>query len=253
MGHWISRLAVSRARPALRKFGGCLAALAISAAVHAQTLEIGKGTVQGYFNEAAERVMHEAARRAGVTLNFQQIPLARSASMANQGAIDGELLRTAGVTADYPNLVIVPTPIATSRIALYGHEAVVKGKSLEELKKMRIGIVKNVLLMQKSTAGLDVMEGPTPEKVLEMLRNRRFDVALLPCALAEAALKKEGPGDIVRWPGLWASEPMYFVLNKSHAALIPRINGALVAMQKEGLIDRYGNEVLQRESIAPVK
>ena len=55
--------------------------------------------------KALELLSKEAFRRVGLALKLDSNPSERSLDLANQGAVDGEGLRVAGLDQQYPNLV----------------------------------------------------------------------------------------------------------------------------------------------------
>ncbi|MDB5848284.1 MAG: hypothetical protein JWP29_2036 [Rhodoferax sp.] len=222
--------------------------------LRAQTLEISKNNIYSHLSEVGERVMLEAARRAGITLHITPMPLARSIVLANDGATDGELVRIADVAAQYPNLMRVPTPIAFTTVGVYGYPEHIVGKSEADLRSMTAGISRGALIFRKSTQGMAVSEGQTFEAVFEMLRNRRFDIAILEYGGAELVLRQQNRVDeFMRWPYYWAAEPLYFVLNKKWESLVAPLDKALQAMKSEGLIDKYAQETLARNNVKPLK
>lgn len=215
-----------------------LAGLLMSVTALADALQLAINDKFSAMAEVFERVGFEAARRAGLTLRIQPRPLARGSIEANEGLLDGELARIADIPRQFPNLTAVPVAVAWSHGAVYGRPADIAGKSREDLKKLRIGTTRGNTMLEKSTAGLDVRSAANIEAVFDMLRARQVDVAVVLHPSAEAVLAQQGSHEFAAWPAYWVSEPLYIILNKKHAAEAERLRTALVAMEKEGFIDK---------------
>ena len=215
-----------------------LASLLMCVTAMADTLRLANNDKFSAMAEVFERVGFEAARRAGITLRIEPRPLIRGSVEANDGLLDGELARIADIPRQFPNLVAVPVAVAWSHGALYGRPADIAGKSRADLMKLRIGTTRGNTMLEKSTAGLDVRGAANIESVLDMLRARQVDVAVLLHPSAEAVLAQQGSREFVAWPAYWVSEPLYIILNRKHAADAERLKTALTAMEKEGFIDK---------------
>ncbi len=245
--------AASRLLRALR----CLMFIGLGAlgggACSAQTVTIVRQDIETPLVNISEAVAREAFRRAGLTLVLRRASMAQSIELANAGEVDGELHRIADVVKQYPNLVVVPTPINTVDVGIYGAREDFARKSRAELRKETVVIQRGIFALQKATQGMAVTDTQTPSSAFDMLLNGRVDAAVLPVINTEYNLVDLGVKGIVRWPYLWASEPLHLLLHKRNANLVPRIEGALAAMQREGLIRRYYSDVLRARGIVELK
>ena len=219
----------------------------------AQKLEIGRNSQASPLADTAERVMQVAGQRAGISIAVRKVPLNRSIGLANDGELDGVVYRIAEITQQYPNLVKVPTPIGWNAIAIYGNSKDLETKTLEQIQRMRIGTFKGSTLLQKYTESLNVREAVNARAVFQLLRTKEVDVAVVTHFEAEAALADEDIKDIVRWPYYWAKEPVFFILHKKNIRFVEPLNNALLAMGKEGLIEKIMNEELKKNNIIPLK
>jgi polar amino acid transport system substrate-binding protein len=102
----------------------------------------------------AERVLHEAYRRLGLSIVVNKLPGERSLFAANHGQMDGELYRKLGMERDYPNLQIIPVPLLTYEIVIFtlGTSFVVNG--WESLRPFTIGFVKGIKIIEQNTQGM---------------------------------------------------------------------------------------------------
>lgn len=220
--------------------------------VSSQTLTIGRQDGDGIQVEVSVEVAREAFRLAGLNLAFRRLPLARLIEAANEGEVDGDLQRIGELPAQFSNLVKVPTPINRSEMAVYGVSPDLPNKSRAEITRMRAAIQRSVFALIKHTQGMSVTAAQTTIPALEMVRNGHADVAILIRTDAEVRIREAGMVDLVRWPQLWASEPLYLWLNRKNAAYVPRLNDALQRLQRQGFIDRAYADMLRRNSIPPM-
>lgn len=217
----------------------------------AQSLQIGRA-VDSPLADIAERVMTEAGRRAGIAMQFQKMPLVRSISMVSDGELDGDLMRIEGIENGLPNLLRLSVSHIPAELAAYGHSAEFESRSRDELRTMKFGIPKGVPVLRKYTDGLQVTETQTYVTLFDMLSASRFDVVLMSHIDAEVALRERPAKDVVRWPRYWASEPLYFVLNRQHADLVARLERVLKEMQREGLPKKFQADALRKYDIKPL-
>jgi polar amino acid transport system substrate-binding protein len=232
----------------------CLVGFLFLATVQAQqVLQVGRTEFPSPLSDIVERVMSEALQRRGLSAQFNKMPLLRSIAMTNDGALDADLLRIADAAKQYPNLVSVPTPVAMTHVALYGKDAKLVNLPRAEITNLKIGLTRGTLVLVKHSEGMSVTDTQTLGTTFQMLQNDRFDIAMMIHIDAELEIDKNYPAGFARRANYWASEPVYFHLNKKHLALVPKINSALQEMQKEGLISKYYEEGLQKINVKPLK
>jgi polar amino acid transport system substrate-binding protein len=225
------------------------------AQVPTQVLTIGRVGLdfESPLSDIAEEVMREASRRAGIELVFRRLPVLRSAEMANDGETDGDLARIVDVVARYPNLILVPTPISKFTVAIYAATPEITKMTRAEIRQLKIGTIRGVFTVIKHSRGLTVTDTLGTNSALDMLGAGRFDAAMLDLLDTETFIAKNHVTGLYRWPHAWAVEPMYLLLNRKHAALVPRLNEALLQMKREGLIDKAFSDTLRRHRIEPLK
>jgi polar amino acid transport system substrate-binding protein len=218
-----------------------------------ETLTIGR-LADSALADISAQVIDEAFRRSGlaVRIQFKNQALLGSAEAANDGETDGKLHRIADVTDLYPNLVLVPTPINRVELAVYGATPAIEKLSRDELARLKFAVTRGTFVIGKYSRGLATTSAD-PGNLLEMLRSgdrvdavlaARVDLAML---IADAHLN----GAVYRWPHVWASEPLYFVLNKRHAGLVPKLDAALQQMRSEGLIDQIYRDGVRKVEPGP--
>jgi ABC-type amino acid transport substrate-binding protein len=226
---------------------------AMVAGVHAQTLQVSR-FANSAMQDLAERVMREASRRTNIPMQFTNVPLQRGLPMADSGELDADIMRPRYIDGQFPNLIRLRVPVIVIDYAAYGRLPAVKTMAREELRRMTFGIPKGMVAAQKLTEGLKVSEGQSFAALFEMLGASRFDIAVLPYVEAEVQVRQSNMASSVYvWPQYWGSEPLFFVLNRKHQALVAPLEQALTQMEREGVIGKYYAEMLKARNIEPLK
>jgi len=220
----------------------CMAATAW--AQEGRTLQVSTLLEEDPATSIAERVVTEAYRRLGLSLQVRHLPGERSLRSANSGDTDGELYRKLGMERDYPNLVIVPVALLTYEIVIFtqGTHFVVNG--WESLRPYTIGYVKSIKIVEQNTQGMRVEVASTLRQAFLKMTMGRSDVVVANKNSGLAVLKELNLTDIkVLSPSL-ATFPVFHYLHKKHAALVPRLTAVLQQMQKEKTIDTLQKSVV---------
>ena len=228
-------------------------AVAGLAQVKPPAIRIGRTDYTSILVDIEERILNDAFKRIGVAFDFVRLPLLRLIEMANDGAVDADIGRIPEVAQRFPNLVMVPTPNCNSEVAVYGAMPDFATVTRSAIKGMRIGIVRGVFILDKYTQGMNLVVVQDFAALMNMLMERRIDAAVAIYLDTELQLRKKVIPGLVRWPYLWAAEPLHCLVHKRHAELVPRLDAALAQMTKAGLTRRYYLEGLRSIGAAPLR
>ena len=211
--------------------------------------DTGESTLSGMW---ARRIYVEAFRRLAIPLEIAQYPLGRLGVLADQGALDGELLRVHGYADTHPDLVRVDEPVYGVRMALYSAHPTLRLNRLEDLPaagvtgEYRRGVAVCERTLRQWLPEDSISDVTTAEQGLRKLTAGRtgvfcdFDLAVA-AALLSAELAGLAPFRKVLDIG--AEIPLYPYLHRRHAELAPRLAEVLKKMRAEGLIERYRLDV----------
>lgn len=183
-----------------------------------------------------ELVSQEAFRRAGLVFQLDRNPSARSLDLANEGSIDGEGLRVAGLEQQYPNLVQVPERYTSISFVAFARDASIKlDHGWESLKPHRIAFINGWKMYEaNATTAQSITKVDKPDQLFKMLEANRIDLALYTLADGSAIVKNLAiPGIAPLTPALRNAD-MFLYLNKKHQAHVPRIAQALKDMKADG-------------------
>ena len=192
-------------------------------AAMAAEFRVSTGELKGIENTVVVRNVKEAYRSLGYELQLGQYPWKRSALVVSQGQADAELARIKSFGKLYPNLVMVPFPVAQIEVVVITASDI-NIRHWDELKAYRVGHVGGLLLAKERLKGHpNVSVVPGHEHLLKMLERGRIDVAVDARITAIEAIKSSGMDDIrVIDPPLETLDLYHFV-NKQHKALVPRL------------------------------
>lgn len=195
----------------------------------------------GYMGQVAK----EAFRRIGIKINITTLPGERALINANRGVDDGDLLRIPGLEKDYPNLVRIPEKVMDFEFVAFTLDPHIQVKNFAGLAPYTVAYVTGWKFYERNVhQAREITRVRNLHALFKLLNKDRSDIVL-----AE------------RWQGLWAAKQlglkvrmlqppfkvsaMYMYLNKRHAALVPKVAKALVAMKQDGTFQRIIAETLK--------
>lgn len=198
----------------------------------------------------AARIVSLAFQRLKLRVKIEQMPGERALRSSNNGELDGELYRRAGIEKDYPNLIMVPVPLMHYEIVAFSREPVLQIDGWESLRPYAIGFVKGIKIIEANTQGMRIDPAPTLRQAFAKLMLGRSDVVLANRTSALAAIRMMDLRDVSPARQSLAKFPVYLYLHKKHLALLPQIQGSLQQLQDEKLMTVIQNEVLNEFSHA---
>ena len=201
----------------------------------------------------ASNLLKQAYKKLGINMELTRLPASRALIEANSGElIDGELIRTAGLTKQYSNLVQISVKIATFKISVFSKKIDFHVNGWGSLKPYEVSFKRGFKGMEKHADGLNVKRAPSSEAALKMLDMDRTDIVVVPYLDGLTIRKK------VNLPQLKILEPpleqipLYHYIHKNHKELIPRITQVLKAMEQNGEIERFW-ETIENEFMSNIK
>lgn len=192
-----------------------------------------------------EQVSQEAFRRLGTAFRLTSLPSERSLMSANRGEVDGEGLRVAGLSKQYPELVqVAESYVRVSFVAFAKDAGIDVSRGWESLKPHRIAFINGWKLFESHAAGARaVTKVDTAEQIFRMLAAERVDLGLYTLADGQALVRSMGlPAIVPLTPALQEVE-LYLYLHRRHAALVPRLEQALRDMKSDGSFERISKSI----------
>lgn len=185
---------------------------------------------------ALQALASEAFRRLGLEFKLVNLPSERSLHAANQGEVDGEGLRVAGLAAQYPNLVQVPERfLGVSFVAFAKDPSIRIDQGWDSLKPYSVAhIIGWKMFEANAVAARVVNKVDKPEQLFRMLEGDRVQLALYTRADGQTLLRSLGMRDIVALSPALKDVDLYLYLHRRHEALVPRLAQVLRDMKADG-------------------
>lgn len=193
-------------------------------------------------------VYQELSKRLGIKIEIQNLAAAERVLLnVNEGIVDGDVGRVAGLEKKYPNMISVPIPVSKYEMVVFSRDVDFKVLGPESIKPYNVGLVRGwKILEQASTGAKSVTAVESGEQMFNMLDATRIDLALLDKLQGLHFIKTLNlKGIKILKPNLLEGQ-WYLYLNKKHEALIPGITVELRKMEQEGVIKQIYDSVLAR-------
>jgi polar amino acid transport system substrate-binding protein len=193
-----------------------------------------------------DRILKEAFRRVGATFDRITVPSARALILADQGAIDGDYVRIDGIDASYPNLVRVGVPIATMDFSAFTIGTGPYPTAWADLASIPFAHIIGWKIVEQNTVGFRSAERVRdPAALFAMLMSGKVRTIVYDRVQGMAYLKEFFPANASGSIRVTTIEKrgMYLYLNARHRDLARRLEAALTAMEREGLIASITAEV----------
>jgi polar amino acid transport system substrate-binding protein len=186
--------------------------------------------------KALAQLAEEACKRIGVGFKLVSLPSERSLLAANQGEVDGEGLRVAGLEEDYPHLLRVPERfIGISFVAFAANPAITLTEGWASLRPYRVAFINGWKMFEANAAGARVVHKlDKAEQLFQMLAAGRIDLALYTRADGLALVRQLGLSGIAPLAPALRDVDMYLYLHQKHQHLVPRLAKALREMKADG-------------------
>ncbi|MCP4458724.1 MAG: transporter substrate-binding domain-containing protein [Cytophagales bacterium] len=192
----------------------------------------------------SKKVLQEAYLRCGVTVEFKKLPMDRALYLADNGEIDGIDDRIAGVEQQYPNLMMIPVPIASADLVVITKNISFIVNGWNSLKPYTIGYISGTKIIEKRTLGMKTEAVDTLQQVLKMLDHSRIDIVIhTRSALCDVRKMKLSTLKLLEPPLEHVN--VYHYLNKKHQALHGKLKEVLTRMADEQVIERIQKEAYQ--------
>jgi len=184
----------------------------------------------------------EAFKRIGYKMDTVRLPAERGLLSANEGIVDGEVNRIAGMEKTYKNLRRVPEKLRDSDFCVLSKDESIVNTP-EELEKHAVGYVKGWKIYEKMMSGSNhVITADNPPQLFRLLQLNRIDIALYTCLQGFYLAKEFNVENIKVLKPELVQRGMFLYLNKRYEHLLPSLTQVLKDIKKEGLYDKYYRE-----------
>jgi len=183
-------------------------------------------------------LLDEAFRRIGCELNIVLLPYDRSLKMVEAGLVDGDLIRTSSIEAQYPDLIRVSEPILEIDLVVVSYAQIDLSAGWNALSNKSIGYLLGAKVIEDNLPDTAVLTGvKTAKQLLDLLTKKRVDYAVMSRSFSQPFLGDNNTGLVASEQSLVTVQNFVY-LNETHAALALRLAEALRGMKKDGVFQR---------------
>lgn len=214
--------------------------------VHAQTMVVSTLENKDPITEMAEKVMIEAYRRLGMTMEVREFPGERALQTANEGKVDGELYRKGDIAETFTHLIKIPVVISSADFVVFVKDKSISAYDWNALLPYRVGYKRGVKSVEmnlvKGTKSEPVSSTDQAFKKLDVGRN---DVVISPKITGLVLLSQLGITGVTLLDPPLLSIQLFHYLHEKHKGLVPKLTATLQQMEKEGVIQNIHKQVEQ--------
>jgi len=202
-------------------------------------------TIENSINaEVSSIVMAEAYKRIRIEIEIIPLPAKRTLIESNSGRFDGELFRLKGINKKWPNLIPVTIPINYMEGVV-----ITKGVSFEvdgwkSLQAYDIGIRRGIRFSDDGTFGMKRQIVNSNKILFNMLEHGRLDIIVVTRSNGLKEMKLSSYSNFKMLEPAIEVYPLFHYLHAKNKELIPKIEAALLSMQKDGFLTKIRNQVL---------
>ena len=183
-------------------------------------------------------IQKEAFKRIGYDLDIVMLPYERSLKMAEEGLIDGDILRTASIEAQYPGLIRVPEAILEIDLIVISRSPIDLSAGWNALSGKSVGWLVGMKVIEENLPETANLTGARSiEQLSGMLLNKRVDYVVFMRAPGLSFLGKDSQWLIVNEQSL-QKVPNYTYLNEKHRHMVPKLATTLRQMKEDGTFMR---------------
>lgn len=182
-------------------------------------------------------VFHEIGRRIERDITIVGWPGKRGIRATNSGSDDGHFPRIIGAAKEFENLIHVPVPVFQSTYVAIAKRPDVEVTGWDSLKSYSVAYPLGWKVYEDKMAHFGTsFPVESRASLLRMVDRGRVDVALYEKSAFRLIAEKEGLTHLrVLHPPL-SSEPLFLLLHKKHAALVPMFAAALTEITEDGTL-----------------
>jgi len=197
-------------------------------------------------NGFMDRVSVEAFKEINYKLDTTVLPAERGLKSANEGVVDGEMSRIAGLNRVYPNLIQVPEPIMEWEFVVFSKKDIDMSSGWGSLESKYVAFITGWKILERnipSTANITKIRDS--DQLFRLLKKNRTDYVIFE-KWGGLSVKKELDLDaVLQRPPALAKRKMYIYLHQKHKALVPKLSLVLKKMKRDGRYQARFNKILK--------
>ena len=186
-----------------------------------------------------EQITREVFRRAGAEFKLVRLPPERGLRAANEGQIDGELVRVAGLDAIYPDLVRVPESHVTWRFSAFTRRQDINMAGTLRLDAYAVGIQRGSKILEATATGArEIIYAHDRTQLFRLLEHNRVDMVFYSELMGLEHIRAGRLEDVKLLQPPLATREMFIYLHRRHSWLVPALAAALRSVKADGTYAR---------------
>jgi polar amino acid transport system substrate-binding protein len=214
--------------------------------VHAQTIVVSTLEDKDPVTAMAEKVMAEAYRRLGMSMEVREFPGERALQTANEGKVDGELYRKGDISDTYTHLIKIPVLVSSADFMVFTMDKNIRAHDWISLLPYRVGYKRGVKSVEVNLVkGTKAEPVSSTDQAFKKLETGRNDVVISPRITGLVLLSQLGIQGVTLLEPPLLSIQLFHYLHEKNRALVPQLTSTLQQMEKEGVIRNIHKQVEQ--------
>ncbi|BBB68824.1 ABC transporter substrate-binding protein [Undibacterium sp. YM2] len=184
----------------------------------------------GPMEKAAAIHLTECYKKLGMQVEFVNLPGNRALQESNSGRLDGELMRKTGLGVEYPNLLQIMVPLATTNTVAFAMDKNIDlDKGWASLKEHTFSYETGTKVIEQNTQGFSTGHAEHNIKAaFRQMLNRRVELIVIDEQAGLQLVKEMGlEGTVHMLTPPISTTPLYHYLHKKHADLANRLEALL--------------------------
>ncbi len=214
----------------LAAFGVVYLSAMCPAQAQQESLRIATFGQGGPMEKIAAIQLTDLYKKLGVHVEFVNLPGNRALQESNSGRLDGELMRKAGLSVEYPNLLQIMVPLATTNTVAFALDKNINlDKGWASLKEHTFSYETGTKVIEQNTQGFSTGHAEHNIKAaFRQILNRRVELIVIDEQAGLQLAKDMGlEGTVHMLTPPISTIPLYHYLHKKHADLASKLEALL--------------------------
>ena len=199
---------------------------------------------KGLLADIGAEVLRVAYKKIGIEIKIEDYPTKRSLLLANNGDIDGEIIRIKEINRKYPNLLLVDVSTVQDEIVGFSKNSIMID-GWTDLKKYKLGALSGIKVIANNTKDFNIRFNPDINSVFRMLNLGRIDIAVASRIQGKYVLSKLDSPNIKVLEKPLFEIVLYHFLNKKHEKLVPQIKKILLQMRDNKELNKIKTKLVE--------
>ena len=196
-------------------------------------------------NGFMDRIVYEAFKRLNLKLETVQLPAERALINTNNGIIDGEMSRVAGLSKKYNNLIQVDEKVMDWEFVVYSNKNITLNSGWHSLIPYSVSIINGWKILEKNVPpGVELTKVKNTEQLFGMLKLKRSDLIIYEKWGGKYYLKTHNITGVKLIAPPLIVKGMFIYLHKKHRKLAIKLAKTLKNMKSDGTYQKIMSKTL---------